>query len=329
MSYDTDSKVAVVGAGAWGTALACVAASKGQRVAIWGRNEGLCTEISERRTNSHYLPDVLLPSGIEASTNLPTALEQAAIVLLVVPAQTAEEVADQVFRNLPDDVPIVCCSKGINRKTRLTPAQSLMQSWPGRSVAALSGPSFAADVSRGLPTAVTLASSNTDFALELAQKLAGPRFRIYASDNIVSVELGGALKNVIALAVGTCRGLGLGASAEASIISRGFREISEIAVKMGGQQQTLNGLSGLGDLVLTCSNEMSRNFRYGMALARGEDTTDLPLAEGAKTAGVAAEIVGDLGLDCAVIETIDKVVRDEITAAESVDLLLSRPLKSE
>jgi glycerol-3-phosphate dehydrogenase (NAD(P)+) len=230
---------------------------------------------------------------------------------------------------LGNGVPLVVCAKGIDRDTGLLPAQTLEKALPGRSIAALSGPSFAADIVRGKPTAVTLAASQMDAALQLSEQLSGPNLRVYASDDLTGVELGGALKNVIAVAVGACRGMELGASAEAALITRGFRELMRIATALGARNETLMGLSGLGDLVLTCSSPQSRNFSYGMKLGQGVSTEGLPLAEGAFTAGVAARIAREKGIDAPLTGMVAAMVEGRLTAGEAKQALLARPLKSE
>jgi glycerol-3-phosphate dehydrogenase (NAD(P)+) len=228
---------------------------------------------------------------------------------------------------------LVCCAKGIDRATGKLPAE-LLASILGRSggatrIAALSGPSFAADVANGLPTALTIASKSMAVSNRLAILLSSPRFRCYASTDLKGVELGGALKNVIAIAVGAVRGMGLGASAEAALVARGFAEMARLASALGADSATLTGLSGLGDLVLTCSHSQSRNFAYGMALGRSEPLENRPLAEGAFTAAIASDIAIANGIDTPIITAVSQVLARIITTREAVTQLLDRPLKRE
>lgn len=329
MTGENTAHIAVLGAGAWGTALAAVMASAGRNVSLWTREPEAASAINRTRQNTAYLPGIGLDERITATASLGDAIEPASIVLLVTPAQTIAGMASRLKPMIAPQVPIVLCAKGINRETGLLPAESLAGEMPGHPLAALSGPGFAGEVVRGLPTAVTLAASNLEMAGDLARRLSAPSFRLYASDDIKGAELGGALKNVIALAAGACRGMELGASAEAALIARGFAELTRLAAALGARPQTLMGLSGLGDLVLTCSSTQSRNFSYGMALGKGSDTDDLPLAEGAFTAGIAQRLAEDAGIECPLIATVSALVDRSITPAAALDALLNRPLKSE
>lgn len=322
-------RVAVLGSGAWGTALACVAARNGYETMLWGRDQETLKEINTDHTNSKYLPGIELPEEISASTELAETLSGIDLLLMVTPAQSIRSVSETIARIIDPKTPVIVCAKGIDRHSGLLPAETLARQLKGNPIAALSGPSFASDVANNLPTAVTLACDNRSIAMILAVQLSGPAFRVYASDDPKGVELGGALKNVIALAIGVCRGLNLGASAEAALIARGFAELNRLAIALGAKPETLMGLSGLGDLVLTCSSPQSRNFSYGMALGRGDDTSNLPLAEGALTASVASDLADKHGVDCPIIKTVVTLLDGTITASEAVTALLSRPLKTE
>lgn len=322
-------RVGVLGSGAWGTALACVSARNGYHTKLWGRNANTLDEINIEHTNSKYLPGINLPKEIIASANLEETLSDIDILLMVTPAQTVQSVSETICKIINPKVPIVVCAKGIDRQSGLLPAETLAKHLKGNPIAALSGPSFANDVANNLPTAVTLACNNKNIAMILAVQLSGPAFRVYASDDLKGVELGGALKNVIALAIGVCRGLNLGASAEAALIARGFAELNRLAIALGAKPETLMGLSGLGDLVLTCSSPQSRNFAYGIALGRGDDTSNSPLAEGALTASIALALAQKHNIDCPIIKTVVTLLEGTITAGEAVTALLSRPLKTE
>lgn len=322
-------KIAIVGAGAWGTALACVMSRTGNPVSLWGREPAVIAEIMDTRRNKRYLEDIALDPAFAASTDINRVIEGAKIVLLVVPAQTVGEMASLLEPAMHREATIVCCAKGIDRVTGLLPAETLAKAMPDMRLAALSGPSFARDVARGLPTAITVAAETMALANELSVSLSSAAFRCYASDDLRGVELGGALKNVLALAVGVARGMKLGASAEAALIARGFAEMMRLARAMGGRPETLTGLSGLGDLVLTCSGPQSRNFAYGMAMATGADLSAMPLAEGAFTARIASTIASRERIEMPVTQTVADVLDGTITAQQAVMSLLERPLKPE
>lgn len=324
--------IAVIGAGAFGTAMACVAARKGNKTLIWGRNKDVCNEINASNTNTKYLGNTALLKNIEASTDLQKVLASSSTLLLAVPAQTIFAVADEIKKHIEPDTDIILCAKGIDQKTGKLPSQIASKILPMANISALSGPSFAKDIANGLPTAITIASDNIFHAQTLATKISDPAFRLYASDDLIGAELGGALKNVIAVAVGVCRSMKLGASAEAALIARGFAELTRLATKLGAQPNTLSGLSGLGDLVLTCSSPQSRNFSYGMSLAKLGSETDvnkLPLAEGAFTASIAHKLAIKNDIDCPIVAMVASMVAGEINSREAVRKLLSRPLRQE
>ena len=323
------TKIAVIGGGAWATALALVSLRGGNRTCLWSRNESVVAEINQKRHNSLYLPNVLLDKGIEAGSDILNVLSGAGIVLLATPAQSIGEVAGALAELVRPGTILMCCAKGIDRETGLLPSQIVAAAVTGCPVAALSGPSFATDVARGLPTAVTIAASAMALAIDLAARLSSSGVRCYGSDDLTGVELGGALKNVMAIAVGAARGLELGASAEAALIARGFAELSRLAVAMGAKSQTLAGLSGLGDLVLTCSSLQSRNFAYGKALAHGNLAAGMALAEGRFTAAIARKLAQKHGVDTPIIDSVSDIVEGKITARQAVMKLMERPLRSE
>jgi len=250
-------------------------------------------------------------------------------VLIATPAQTIGEITSALAELVRPGTVVVSCAKGIDRRTGELPCEIAGENLPGCPVAALSGPSFASDVARGLPTAVTIGAVQTGLAEQLAAQLSSASFRCYASDDLKGVELGGALKNVMALAVGVVRGLQLGASAEAALFARGFAELVRLATVLGARPQTLTGLSGLGDLVLTCSSPQSRNFAYGMAMAHGALPKGLPLAEGIFTASIAAEIAREHMIETPVIDAVTSILDGRITGAQAVSMLMERPLKPE
>lgn len=322
-------KVAVIGGGSWGTALAGVAARAGNSVTLWARDADVVAEIAGKRTNQAYLPDIELDVSIAATTDLAEAVSGAEIVLLATPAQTVATIAQELSAMVQPGTAMVGCAKGIDRDSGKLPGELIADAMPGCPVAALSGPSFASDVARGLPTAVTIASRHMEHSTWLVRRLSAPTFRCYASDDLKGVELGGALKNVLALAVGAARGLKLGASAEAALIARGFAELARLASSLGGRPETLTGLSGLGDLVLTCSGPQSRNFSYGIALGESAPLEGLKLAEGVFTAATASRIATQREIEAPIVEAVTQVLDRQLTAAEAVASLLERPLKSE
>jgi glycerol-3-phosphate dehydrogenase (NAD(P)+) len=246
-----------------------------------------------------------------------------------VPAQSLRGVLEAAGEALGTGVPIVLCAKGIERDTGKLMSEVAREILPGNPLAALSGPSFAADLARGLPTAVTVAAHDEALAAELAAKLSAPNLRCYSSGDLVGVEIGGALKNVLAIAAGATSGAGLGASAMAALITRGFVELRRIGAAFGAEPETLMGLSGLGDLILTCGSGQSRNFAYGVALGRGESVAGLPLAEGVFTAGIAARLVRERGLEAPIIESVTDLLEGRLTVEAAMQALLARPLKSE
>jgi len=321
-------KVCVVGSGAWGSALACIAARAGHETVIWGRSSETVAEINESGTNRKYLGDLMLDEAVTATSDLAEAVSSSAIILLSIPTQSLSLRIKDISGHCGDAILVTCC-KGIDRKTGKLPAELVADAFPSKAVGALSGPSFATDVVSGLPTAVTIAGQTEGIADILAGQLSTDTFRCYASTDLKGVELGGALKNVLALAVGAARGMGLGASAEAALMARGFGELRRLASALGAESETLVGLSGLGDLVLTCSSPQSRNFSYGMAMGRGDSLEGLKLAEGAHTAGIALKIAENHGIGVPIIAAIVDVVENRTTARQAVHALLTRPLKRE
>ncbi len=322
-------KIAVLGGGAWGTALAATMVRAGNATALWARDAEIVASLNQQRENPRYLPDIVLEAGIKATESLDQAIDGADCVLAVVPAQAMRGLLVSLADRLRPGVPIVLCAKGIERGSGLLLSQIAAELLPQTPIAALSGPSFATDVARGLPTAVTVAAADPQLASSLALLLSAPAFRCYSSSDLTGVEVGGALKNVLAIAAGAVSGAGLGASAQAAMVTRGFVELRRVGAAFGAEAETLMGLSGLGDLILTCGSPQSRNFSYGLALGRGESLEGRPLAEGASTAGIAARIAREKGVDAPIIEAVDRILRGKASIAEAVAALLSRPLKSE
>jgi glycerol-3-phosphate dehydrogenase (NAD(P)+) len=320
-------RIAVLGGGAWGTALSCVAVAAGHEALLWARDELVVDEINRLNRNSAYLPDVVLPEVLKANANVAEALAGADIVLAVTPAQTTRAVLAFAKQFMPKDAALVLCAKGIEAGTGLFLSDIGNTILPNQKISVLSGPGFAGEIARGLPSAVTLASGQIDDALKLVEALSSPRFRIYASDDVRGVEAGGALKNIIAIAAGAVHGAGLGASASAALVTRGFAELKRIGEAFGARAQTLNGLSGLGDLILTCNSTQSRNFQFGVDLAQGKTST--ALAEGAATAHIAAALAAKHQIDAPIISAISALIKGQTTIADAVGALMARPLKEE
>ncbi|MCJ2083053.1 NAD(P)H-dependent glycerol-3-phosphate dehydrogenase [Methylobacterium sp. J-090] len=324
--------IAVVGGGAWGTALANAAAVAGHPVILWLRDAGAAVRLEATRENARYLPGVPLHAAIRATADA-GALREAATVLMVTPAQTLRAVLANLAPSWEAGTDIVLCAKGIERGSdAFMSAVAADIVGPGAPVAVLSGPSFAADVARGLPTAVTLAAADAGLAARLATALSGPNLRVYHTDDVRGVEVGGAGKNVLAIASGIVAGRGLGESARAALIARAFAELMRFARAYGGRPETLMGLSGLGDLVLTASSPQSRNFAFGLALGAGaspEDAAGGKLAEGAYTAAALVALARARAVEMPVAEAVAAIVSGEASVETVIAALLARPLKGE
>jgi glycerol-3-phosphate dehydrogenase (NAD(P)+) len=321
-------RVAVLGGGAWGTALAMQMRRAGHDVSLWARDAAVVAAIREGG-NPRYLPGAIIDGGIAATTDSAEALDGAACILAVTPAQVLRAVLETMGGDIPPGVPLVLCAKGIEHDTGLLLSEIAGEMLSGNPVAALSGPSFAADLAAGLPTAVVIAAKEEALAAQLAQLFSTDRFRCYSTGDLVGVEIGGALKNVFAIAAGAVTGAGLGASAQAAMVTRGFVELRRIAQAFGAEPETVMGLSGLGDLLLSCSSAQSRNFAYGLAIGRRESLDGRPLAEGVATAGIAARIARERAIDAPIISAVAQILAGRITITEAVSALMSRPLRPE
>lgn len=322
-------RIGVIGAGAWGTALAANAARAGSSVMLWTRSEEHAQSIDVTRTNERYLPGVQLPDALRVTSDLSAACTGADIVLMCVPAQTLGALSRRCAVHIAQGTVLVSCAKGIDRASGRTMTEVMVGEGISNPVAVLSGPSFAMDVVRFKPTAVTVAARDAGFALDLARRLSNDTLRCYASDDVRGVEIGGALKNVLAIAVGIAHGAGLGSSAEAALVARGFAEMSRIATALGARAETMTGLSGLGDLVLTCSSEKSRNFAYGIAIGERRSLDGMKLAEGAHTASIAAYIVRRDGIDAPLTQSVAQVLDGQLSVSDAIATLLTRPIRTE
>jgi glycerol-3-phosphate dehydrogenase (NAD(P)+) len=323
------NRIAVIGGGAWGTALAQVAAAAGRDVLLWAMEKDVVDAINERRDNPLFLPGIALDPAIRATGNI-EEIGEADAWLVVTPAQHMRSVLEQAPRC---DVPRVLCSKGIEEHRGELLHQVAAEACPGAPVAVLAGPTFAHEVARGLPTAVTLAAEDRQVAEALRDAIARPAFRIYISDDVAGAEIGGAVKNVLAIACGVVEGRSLGQNARAALIARGFAEMTRFGLAMGARPETLAGLSGLGDLVLTCSSTSSRNYSLGKGIGEGRSATELmadrrTVAEGAFTAPVLARIARERGIDMPIVDAVDRLLKGAAIGSV-VEELLARPPRSE
>jgi glycerol-3-phosphate dehydrogenase (NAD(P)+) len=328
------ARVAILGAGSWGTALAVHCARIGHDVAFWGRDASLIDEIVRTRENARYLPGITIDCRVGATAALDAALSEAAIVIAALPSHGMRHVLRDASRVIPTDAVVVSAAKGLEADTLDRMSQVIADEVPGRPIAILSGPSFAIEVARGLPTAVVVASTEPAAAARVQDLLRGPAFRLYASDDVPGVEFGGALKNVIAIAAGVVEGLGIGHNAMAALITRGLVEMARLACAEGGRSDTLAGLSGLGDLVLTCTGDLSRNRHVGIELGRGRRVDDIlghmrMVAEGVRTTGAALALGARHGVELPIAAQMAAVLENRATAREAVERLMLRPQRSE
>jgi len=323
--------IVVLGAGAFGTALANQAARNGQRVILWARDRAHVAEMQASRENARRLPGVPLAEAVEPRDDL-ACLREADVVLAATPAQALRDVARAAARHNRAAADWLVCAKGIERGTHAFLSDIVAAELPGGVVSILSGPSFAEDIAAGLPTAITLAAPEADRAERLSRLLDSSTFRLYRSTDVRGAEIGGAAKNVLAIACGIAAGRKLGASAVAALTARGFAELSRFGRAFGARPETLMGLSGLGDLVLTCASLQSRNFAFGHALGRGlslEDAAGGKLAEGAFTARALVELAGQRNVEMPISSVVDAIVSGQMGVDKAIETLLMRPVKSE
>jgi glycerol-3-phosphate dehydrogenase (NAD(P)+) len=328
------TRLAVIGAGAWGTALAMVARRAGCDVAVWARSAAIAEAIDQRHENPVYLPSLALDPAIAATADLGTTVAGADAALLVVPAQFLREALVRFGTHLPATLPLLLCAKGIETGSLKTMAELVAELRPQTPFAVLSGPTFAAEVTRDLPTAVVIATTDSALAEFFAAALGHPRFRPYASEDVTGVELGGAVKNVLAIACGILDGLRLGDNARAALITRGLAEMTRLGQAKGARPETFAGLSGLGDLVLTCCGGLSRNHALGVALGQGT-SLDTALAgrrsvvEGVASAASIAALATSLKVEMPIVSAVDAVLHRGMAIAPMIEALLTRPRRSE
>ncbi len=327
------SYIAIIGAGSWGTTLAALLADKEYDVSLWVYEEDLAEDIQRTRINTVYLPDFVIPESIKVSHRIEDVVERTRYILNVVPAQHTRAVFKNALPYIHKDAIIINASKGIERRTLLT-ISAILKELSTCQVAVLSGPSFAEEVIRKLPTAVTITANDSDTGLLLQEIFNTDYFRVYTHGDVLGVELGGALKNVMAIAAGISDGLGLGASARAALITRGLAEITRLGVAMGANEKTFRGLSGLGDLVLTCTGHLSRNYTVGFKLGQGQKLKDIlqnmaMVAEGITTSEAAYELSKKYNVEMPIVEQIYKVINEDKSSSDAVKELMGRSLKPE
>lgn len=323
----------IIGGGAWGTALAQVLRRAGREVVLWAREAEVVDAVNRARENPLFLPGVRLEAGIAATGSLAEAA-RADVILLVPPAQHLRDMAKALAPHLAKNTPVVICAKGIEEKTGALMSEAASSVLPGANLAVLSGPTFAAEVAKGLPTAVTLAASDQAWGKTLAEALGGRGFRPYLSDDMIGAQVGGAVKNVMAIACGIVMGKRLGDNARASLITRGLAEMVRLALAKGGRPETLMGLSGLGDLVLTCTGPQSRNLSLGIALGEGRKLESIlasrrSVTEGVSSAAACVGLAGKLGIEMPISAAVEAILHQGADVDRSIEALLARPFKPE
>ena len=323
-------KLAIIGGGAWGTALARVAAQGGRETLLWALEEDVVSAVNRLHENPVYLEGLKLDPAIRATSNF-SELADCDAWIVATPAQHMRPVLERMPCR---EMPLVLCSKGIEESTGALLHEVARAVCPTSPVAVLSGPTFAHEVAKGLPTAVTLAAEDMSLAETLRDRIAQPTFRIYVSDDLAGAEIGGAVKNVLAIACGVVEGKGLGQNARAALIGRGFAEMTRFGLAYGAKRETLAGLSGLGDLVLTCSSTSSRNYSLGVGIGQGRPASELlsnrkTVAEGAFTAPVLARLAKEKGVDMPIVDAVDALIAGRANVDQVLDALLSRPARAE
>jgi glycerol-3-phosphate dehydrogenase (NAD(P)+) len=327
------TSVSIVGGGAWGTALAQTLALGGQKVTLWAREPDVVEDIATRRVNRAFLPGIELDANIIATASLAEAAAADA-VLIVAPAQHVRATSTDMARSFRPGTPVVMCAKGIEQATGKLMGDVIAEALPTAQFAVLSGPSFAADVARGLPAALTLACRNETTGRGLAQALSSRQMRLYWSSDVTGAELGGAVKNVLAIAAGIVEGRGLGASAHAAIVTRGFAELRRFGEAMGARPETLLGLSGLGDLILTCGSPQSRNMSLGRGLGEGKSLASImgartAVTEGVYTAAAVVKLARDKHVDMPIANAVHAIIEGRVSVEDAITALMLRPLKAE
>lgn len=327
--------IAVIGAGSYGTALAIQLARRGTPVWLWGRDRDALAAMQDKRLNERYLPEAHFPVGLTATADLQLAVSAAEELLIAVPSHALRETLRRIEPLLRPEQGIACAMKGLEAGTgKLVHEVVADELGDARDLAVISGPTFAKELGLGLPTAVTVASANLAYAERIAHALHGDGFRAYTADDIVGVEVGGSVKNVLAIAVGIADGLGLGANTRAALITRGLAEIARLGTALGARRETFLGLAGVGDLILTCTGDLSRNRRVGLLLAEGKSLSAIleslgHVAEGVSTAREVVRLAGERGIDMPIARAVAEVLDGRLAASAAVDALLSREPRAE
>jgi glycerol-3-phosphate dehydrogenase (NAD(P)+) len=325
----------VIGAGGWGTALAIHLARVGHPVTLWGRDQALVSDMASRRANAVYLPDAPFPDSVSVTSDLPHALVDAQLVVVAVPSHGLRQVLRQAAAHVDRTATVLSATKGLEDGSLLRMSEVIRQEWPDvEHVAVLSGPSFARELARSMPTVVVVASPDDASARRVQEEFRSGAMRLYASRDVVGVELGGALKNVIAIAAGAVDGLGLGHNALAALVTRGLAEISRLAVAAGGDRDTLAGLAGMGDLVLTCTGQLSRNRQVGIALAEGRGIAEIVsstkmVAEGIRTTQAALALGAAHDVELPIASEVSALLQGRTSAADAVGRLMGRRQRAE
>lgn len=324
----------VIGGGAWGTALAAAARRAGREVVMYARETEVVNAINAGAANPVYLPDVSLPNGLGAVRAIGDGCEDCDAVILVVPAQFVRSTAEELAKSLSPKVPIVLAAKGIEQGTLALMTEIAAEVLPNNPLSVISGPSFAAEVARGLPAAVTLACADDLLGKKLVNMIAGPTFRIYQSNDLIGAEIGGSVKNVLAIACGIVEGRGLGDNARAALITRGLAEMMRLGRAKGATTDTMMGLAGMGDLVLTCNAMQSRNFSFGYALGQGETVTQIlasrvSVTEGVTSAVSVTELADKLGVDMPICHAVNAIIHHGQGIDGAIANLMDRPLRTE
>ncbi len=325
--------IGVIGGGAWGTALAQTLRLGGRRVMLWAREPATVDDVNIRHVNRTFLPGIALDPGLTATGDL-SAMAAFDAILMVAPAQHVRNIARQLRPALRPGQPIVLCAKGIEQTSGRMLGDVLAEVLPEQALAVLSGPSFAADVARGLPAALTIACRREEIGRDLAERMGYRQFRLYWSSDTVGVEIGGALKNVLAIAAGIVDAKGLGASAHAGLVTRGFAEMRRLGEALGARPETMMGLSGLGDLILTCGSPQSRNMSLGRALGQGRSLAEIldgrvAVTEGVYTAAAAVRLAHDKGIEMPISEAVHAIIEGRMAVDDAIAGLMQRPFKAE
>jgi len=327
------TQVCVVGAGSWGTTVASLVAHNAETT-LWARRDDLVDEINSRHTNSAYLPSATLPDTLRASSDLDALIAAADVVAMAVPSQGFRDVAARVANSIGATTPVVSLSKGLERSTLMRMSQVLEESMPGRPVAVLSGPNLAREILAGQPAASVIACADDAVATSLQQLFSRPNFRLYTNPDVVGCEIGGVVKNVIAIAAGIAQGFGFGDNTKATLVTRGLAEMTRLGVAMGANPLTFAGLAGMGDIMATCASMQSRNTQVGVRLGKGESIADIVasmnmVAEGVKSSAVVVDLARKLGVEMPIAEQVARVCDGTQSAADALRALMSRSSRSE